>query len=328
MKKSLVVLWTALALAGLLITGCKKNDGTGPDANQAPPGVTNEQNAMQYYASNDGFVQNDEQTFDDKEIDPIDYGTFGKIDAAITPLRFGRFITSVTRTVNITVMPGDSIAIAHVHKDIIGTFKIKALNTNNDTVIIQKPFNDQSDRNVVFKRISSTDHFWARWIPVATSLVDGGTVAPNNLINLTKLQLFLPSGDTITVTDPLNYYLRFAWESRFNRFWKGVPILLAGQPIKLQATVVSSSPDTDIVALRYGFDFFHKRRARMVLVSEVNNGDGTYTRVYETSRTSPLYVHFHRGFFHMGVDAATKATLYDDTAPYAVSWWGIPYRVF
>ena len=43
---------------------------------------------------------------------------------------------------------------------------------------------------------------------------------------------------------------------------------------------------------------------------------------------APQYVHFHRGFFHMGIDAITRATLMDDVAPYSVSWWGIPYRVF
>jgi hypothetical protein len=30
----------------------------------------------------------------------------------------------------------------------------------------------------------------------------------------------------------------------------------------------------------------------------------------------------------MGVDVMTKGTLYDDVAPYAANWWGVPYRVF
>ena len=38
-------------------------------------------------------------------------------------------------------------------------------------------------------------------------------------------------------------------------------------------------------------------------------------------------MHFHRGFFNMAVDAMTNETLFDDTAPYSVSWWGAPYRV-
>jgi hypothetical protein len=91
----------------------------------------------------------------------------------------------------------------------------------------------------------------------------------------------------------------------------------------MRATLMSASPDTDVVALRYGFDGAHFRRNRMSLVNESNNGDGTYTRVYELR----WQVHFHRGFFHAGVDAMVKGTLFDDQAPYSVSWWGIPYRV-
>ena len=83
---------------------------------------------MQYFAKNDEFVANDEETFADKAVETFDYGTFGKVDAAITPLRWGRFVTSVTRTVTTTIQPGDTIAIAVVDKNIIGTLKIRGLN--------------------------------------------------------------------------------------------------------------------------------------------------------------------------------------------------------
>ena len=43
---------------------------------------------MKYFAQNDEFVVNDEVTFKDEEVQPFDYGTFGKIDAAVTPLAF------------------------------------------------------------------------------------------------------------------------------------------------------------------------------------------------------------------------------------------------
>ncbi|MBM2846931.1 MAG: hypothetical protein HW407_2243 [Bacteroidetes bacterium] len=105
---------------------------------------------------------------------------------------------------------------------------------------------------------------------------------------------------------------------------KDLPQLDPSARIVVQATVVSASPDTDLVALRYGVGTFQKRRFRMQLISEVNNGNGTYTRVYQ----GPFFVHFHRGFFHAGVDAITRGTLFDDATPYSASWWGIPYRVF
>lgn len=335
MKKSLAMLWMTLAVAALAITGCHKSDSVGP-VDVAPAGVTNEQLAIQAAATSDGFVQNDVVTFGDNELDPINYGNFGKVDASISPLRIGRFITSVTSNVTTTILPGDTLAMALIHKSFTGTFKIKGINGTGDTVTIQKAFTDTASRNIVFKRVGrDTMHYWRNWVPVASSLVDGHTVAPNNLINITMIQLFLANGDTVTVTDPSTYYLRYRWEfSLFGNagWWRGgrhdVPEVSGGQPVRLQATVVSSSADTDVVALRFGFDLFHKKRVQLALVSETKNADNTFTRVYEISRTSPQYWHFHTGWFNLGVDAMTKGTVYDDAAPYSVSWWGIPYRVF
>jgi len=103
-----------------------------------------------------------------------------------------------------------------------------------------------------------------------------------------------------------------------------VPELLEGQQLTMRVTVRSASADTDLVALRFGCDQLHKRRARMHFVSEEDNGDGTFTRTYERTWTVPPVP----GFFHVAVDAMTHGTVFDDAEPYAVSWWGVPYRVF
>jgi hypothetical protein len=318
MQRSLLI---ATVLVGLFVAGCNKDSGP---VDQAPAGVTNEEFAMKYYAANDEFVKNDEITFADQAIEPTDYGTFGKIDADVTPLRWGRFITSINKQVTITVQPGDTISISEIEKTITGTLKIRVKTGAGDTVIITKPFTDKSTRFIIFKRVGKdTDRFWLNWVPVASSLITGGTVEPNNLLSLTKLEMFLPNGDTVTVTDPSNYFLRYKWLRMFMGGRKDAPELTPGTFIKLCATLVSSSSDTDVVALRYGCDFFHARRMRMTLKSQIDNGNGTFTREYES--TWP--VHFHRGFFNAGVDAMTKGTLYDDQAAYSASWWGVPYRV-
>ena len=93
MKKSMLFLSSLLLAAGVLVSGCK--DSSGPEEEIAPSGVTNEEQAMKYYATSDEFVANDEVTIADAEVQPFDYGTFGKIDATVTPIRWGRFITSV-----------------------------------------------------------------------------------------------------------------------------------------------------------------------------------------------------------------------------------------
>jgi hypothetical protein len=327
MKKSLGTLWATAGLAVLIVSGCSKENNVVTDngGGTPPANVTNETSARTSLALSDPFVQNDQLTIADQEALPTNYGTFGKVEVGITPLRWGRIVTSVAVTTKDTVWQGDSIAIVHVHKVIEGNFIIKAVNTAGDTVTLQKPFTDGADRNIVFLRVSrNPKRYWTNWVPVATSFVDGGTSAPNNLINIVKLQIFWPNGDTITVTDPLGYFLRYRWLHMFQGGRKDVPELMGGQQVTLQATVVSASPDTDLVALRYGVGGFQRRRTRMQMVSEVNNGNGTFTRVYQT----PFFLHFHSGFFHAAVDAITRSTLYDDTAPYSSSWWGVPYRVF
>jgi hypothetical protein len=321
MKMQIGVLVVLAVLAGLGAMGCNKDLAPGE---MAPAGVTNEQSAMQYYAVNDEFVMNDEITFADKDVEPMDYSTFGRIDAAVTPLRWGRFVTSVARTVTIAVQPGDTLAIGKVEKTVQGNLKIRAKTESGDTVVITKPFTSMSTRYILFKRVArALEQYWLNWLPVASSLVNGGTIAPNNLIKIVELKQYVLNGDSITVTDPGAFFLRYRWFRIFLGGQKDTPKLAAGSTVRLRATVLSSSADTDVVCLRYGFDLLRGRRLRMNCVSVTGNGDGTCTRVFEISWA----VHFHAGFFTAGVDAMTKETLFDDQTPYAVNWWGLPYRV-
>jgi len=321
-----------LALAGsLLLQGCTSEDSVIDPLNQPPAGVNDEVAAIKYFALADEFSSNTEVTMEDGEMYPAEYGSVGKISADITPLRFGRFIRSVTRTVEVTMEPGDSIAVANVTKDIFGVFRIRGIDGDMDTVTVVKEFHDRAMKKMVFRRVArDTDRWWRNWIPVGTSLVAGGTVEPNDNIEITMTELFLPNGDTVVVTDPLSHLLRYRWEPMFApRDSAGhdrppVPELIDGQQLTMRVTVRSASPDTDLVALRFGCDALHKRRALMRLVSEEDNGDGTWTRAYERMWTVPP----PRGFFHVAVDAMTHGTIFDDEEPYSVSWWGVPYRVF
>lgn len=324
MKKSLALLWTMAATVGLLVVGCNKNTN-GPEVEGAPAGVTDEQSAMKYSAENDEFVKNDEQTFADEEVQPTDYGYLvGKVDAAITPLRWGRFVRNVTRRITIETQPGDTIAIAHVHKNIIGTLKIKGINGAGDTVIVEKPFNDESDRNVMFKRVRrGNERFWLNWIPVATSLVEGGTVA-NPQINIIKLEMITRGGDTITITDPQRFFLRYRWLRHLNGD-RDMAEVRGGDSVKIKVTLESASADTDLVALRFGFNSQFKNRAKMFLTRQTTGGSLGYVKTFERT----FNVQNRPGHFHAAVDAATKATLFDDSpSAYSVSWWGVPYRVF
>ena len=321
MKMSNAVVGGMLALGGLFIAGCTKHDG-GPVSGSS--GNLDEMQQIQTQALADPFVQSDQATFSDQSLQPTDYGSLGKIDAPITPLRWARFISGVSSTVTTTILPGDTTAVAHIVKTITGTFRIKGTEAGVDT-IISKPFTDVATRNLLMRKVNRVDT--AVWRPAGTSLVEGQTTPPpaNNAIKITQVQVF-SSTDTVTITDPTSFYLRYRWLPFHDGERKDCPELRGGDRVIIQATVVSASSDTDLVSLRYGFGFALAigRRQHMILISQTKNSDSTYTRVYQAT----WYSHFFTGFFNAGVDAVTRGTLYDDSLPYSASWWGIPYRVY
>ena len=329
MRRISVVAFAGVVVLGLLVAGCKKNDGP---SQTDPPGVVNETTALTYSAQNQPFVQNDELTFADRDTTASNTSTFMKVDTAIVPLRWGRFVSGVTRT--FTVNANDSVALVIIHRVITGNLVILVRNSPPaDTTqfhLVQKPFTDTTRRAIVFKRVSFTGLYINRWVPVATSLVNGGTLAPNNNIAIDQATLYLPAGDSLVVTDPDTTFLLYRWVRMFVHTAKNVPEFVAGDRIRLRVTVVSKDATGDVVALRYGVNLANHKRTLLQLVSSVDNNDGTYTRVYETplNPLAYLYMHVFSGWFHFGIDAITRVTLFDDSAPYSASWWAIPYRVF
>ena len=119
---------TAALAAALFAAGCSDDDNPVDPQNQPPPGATDETSAIRAFALSDGFSANDEATMDDGQMQPTEYGVTGKMAADITPLRFGRFITSVTKNVEVTYGPGDTTAEALVTKDILGVFRVRGIN--------------------------------------------------------------------------------------------------------------------------------------------------------------------------------------------------------
>lgn len=332
--KKLLLCAGVLAL-GSLVAGCQK-DVTGP-SEAGPNGVTNEQEAMKYYALNDEFVANDEVTLQDQAEENFEYGTFGlsKTEAAIIPVRWGRFITGVTKTVTTQIAPGDTIAYAVVEKTITGVLKMRGkLNPTDTTFVeIQKPFVDASKRNIIFRRIAQNkERFWLNWVPVATSLVVGGTTTPTQPIKITAVQFVRGTGDTLTIADPLAHYMRYRWLN----FWlkdskDNVLEVSAGSAVRMRVMVTSTDRDTDLVFLRFGFSATNRHRLPLECVYVKDNNDGTYTRIFQTygvRRLVPPAMHLYTGYFNLTLDAVTRSTLFtDDVNTYAVSWWGVPYRV-
>ncbi len=323
--RTALVIFCGVCLAGaLLMSGCKK-DSSGPnDMGSSQAAMV--QSAMESSAATDAFVSNDELAFADSRVAPTNYDeTLAKLDSAVTPLRWGRFITSITRTATIASTSGDTAGVVRIERTIVGVLKIQT--SGGDT--LSKPFTDKSVRDVIVRRLPHSDSTAVlTWRPVATSLVSGSTqnlTGTGNSIAITQV-VINAGGNTLTITNPLTFWLRYGWGLGFRDCKANVPEFKMNDSLVVNATVMSQSADTDMVVLRHGFGLqsLHFRRGRMSLVSQTGpDANGFYTRVYELH----LQPRFGLGFFHVGIDAVTRATLYDSSAPYSVSWWGVPYAV-
>ena len=100
--------------------------------------------------------------------------------------------------------------------------------------------------------------------------------------------------------------------------------LFLNLPLRVQATVTSSAPDSDFVYVhRPSFSAGQwQYRAHMNLVSSTPNGDGTFTRVYEIS-----WKGVWQGRNNMLVSAVTRGSILDDIVPFSSQIWGVPFIV-
>jgi len=235
-----------------------------------------------------------------------------KTSAAIIPIVWGRQVTSVSRTVSFEDL-ADTVVIATIIKTISGNVKIAALDSLQDTTvaIVSKPFTETLTRKVKFFKIANTNRIRDNWRMREISALKGGTL--NSLITIDQLQAIIGT-DTLTVTDPNEYYLRFAGFGG-----RQMPSLGMTTPITVRITVTSTESDTDFVMLHRPA-MMRPLHRRAILVSET--GSGPYTRVYEFSWDSHI-----KGRHHFYVSAVTRNSLFDDAAPWATQLWGFPYLV-
>lgn len=329
--KKLSVLLFVVPLVGLMLAGCSKDDGVSSpqDPNDQLYGsAQTDQQFFELYAQNDEYSTADETSMNDgDQPQSLDDLAIGKVTTPVRPLRWARFIRTFNRQVTLDSVTADSLAYLTVTKTWQGVLLIAATYDDTSSVpdtVLRKPFTSQAKKRVIFKRIANTSVRWRNWRPVAISLIEGGTTS-SSAISITQAKLLFERAgvrDSIVVTDPNSTFLRF--RRIFDVQAQEIPDILGGQEVTLQVTVVSADPDTDHVVLRYGFsrDGLHRRRVRLHLVSESFDGS-VYTRVYQRTYT----MHFFRGVFCAAIDASTHSTMFDDAAPVATSFWGIPYVV-
>jgi len=286
-----------LPLLLALVTGCSKS------SNVVAPTSSSGSSGPDQAQVQDAMDRHPEM------VDDGIYGTEGSVsiasnapigaDAAITPLTYWRTITKIDRQLEFAFTDPDTTgapttAVVTVHRFLSGEFNILTGDVPVDSTrtVIHKPLHDHWVRRLLFKRVPETTDPDVRWRLAAISGVKVTSRGATTLITSLRVQ----SGplDT-TLTDPLAFH-------RLRR-------ILRLEPNAQVTLTVTTSRNDDIVVL-------HHRDKRFRFH---NNGDNTYTGVWTVGAAD--------GLQHFGVNALSRGTLYDDSAPYDSQSWIFPYVV-
>lgn len=293
----------------ILVTGCQ-NSPVEPVTSEP----TTDKQAMEQIIEQDSSITSFEPNYNEDDV----MGFLGKTQTDIYPIKVGNRFRLVNRNVNVTIL-GDS-AFATVTRTYEGVLLIAAVYDTASIIpdtLIRKPFTSVVTRNLIFKKVANTNFPARNWKLVAISLPEGGTLSPN--IDLTKVTMFLPSGDTLLITSPNEYFL-----SRNIARWRQIPLINRNQPVTIRVELFSSYDADDFVTLTYGADIkgLNRAKKKFVLISSTPSGTG-FEKVYEQTFTT----HQFPGFYHAIINAYPKQVLFDDAAPVENEMWGIPYAV-
>jgi hypothetical protein len=303
MKWKLLVGLGAVAAVAVLLSGCTSS--TEP--------VEDELGVMKTMIESDPLFTSDKMMLSD-----ADQFNLSKATSPILPIAWGRRVDTATRSMTFQRF-GDTLVVATILHTMSGQIKIAHRDTVQDTtLIVSKPFVESTTRKVRFTRIARTDNPRANWRFREVSGVDGGTTS-NTAIAFLELTAYI-GNDTLTVTNPTDFFLRFA-----DFAGRHVPSIGSTAPVTVQLTLTSTESDTDLVFIHRPFQWLNSSvlrpaRVRMNLISQT--GSGPFTRVYEYTWSSHV-----QGRHHFFVSGITRNSLFDDVAPWSTKIWGIPYLV-
>lgn len=295
-----------------LLAGCSRPGTVSGPESPGPSGAAADQAEVSaVLASQPSYVDDEvsespEQTSLESSASPSGAGdaSLFSVEAAIRPLAFWRQIRSVERRFEFAWADTDSTGrpttvVVTAHRLMFGSFNILVADevpegSPPEAHVIHKPLADHGVRRLLLKRVPVPDATSDRraWRLVATSGVKITSREATTRIESLRIQ----SGplDT-TITDPLAFF-------RLRAMLKFDPLA----DVTLTATTLRND---DIVLL-----YLRDRRARFH-----NNGDNTYSARFRVPDLTGLH--------HVGVNALSNGTLFDDTAPYDSQSWIEPYLV-
>lgn len=306
-----VFLLLVSVLLVVIVSGCK-------DAAVDPPNTepATDREAMQKMVEEDSSITSFEPNYNDEGA----VAFLGKTNADIYPFRIGTKVRVVQRSFTVDIV-GDT-AYGTYSKSFEGVLLIAAsydsAATSPDT-LIQKPFTSVITRKIIFIRVGNSNRPMQNWRIAAISLPEGGTTLVPDNIDILKVTITLPDGNTFVIDSPNEYFL-----SRGPGWWHAIPVITFGQSVNVELELTSIYEEPDFVVLTYGAGRLGNTRAkkRFELISTAPGGLG-YVRVYNQTFTALQLP----GFFHAVITAFPKQTIYDDSASVELDVWGIPYAV-
>ena len=296
-----------LPLLLALLTGCSGRGVVNAPDDSASGTSQDQAEVASTVASNPSYVDDElAESADQTSVSAAaaasgDAGTLG-VETAIRPLTFWRDIRDVERRFEFAFTDTDSTgrpttAVVTIHKLFRGSFNILVADdvpegSPSEAHVIHKPLADHWVRRLLLKRVRLAESDRKAWRIVATSGVK--ITSRNATTRIESLRIQSGPLDT-TITEPLAFF-------RLRAILKLDP----GADVTLTATTLRND-DVVLLYLRHRRDRFH------------NNGDNTYTAVFQAPDLAGLH--------HVGVNALSHGTLFDDAAPYDSQSWIEPYLV-
>lgn len=312
LKKLLSIALVVMAV--IWLTGCSKDNVV--ENNDI---VSSDQAALESIADSDEDLASFMPNYN--EDNAMNFA-LGKTSTEVYPVKVGQKMTLLSRTLDLEI-DGDT-AYGKLTKTFTGFLVIAASydpvvpgDTSAVDTVIEKPFSTTITRNIIFVKKAKTKRPIDNWKIAAISLPEGGTLTDG--IEITKLTMYLPNGDTLLITSPNDYYLYKGIPAK-----KQIPSFTRGENTVIRLEVRSAYADTDFVTVTYGADKRGMNRMkRKFELKESVPDNGQYLKVYELTTKA----HQGLGHFHAVVNVIPKPSIFDDAAPVEESTWGVPYIV-
>jgi hypothetical protein len=304
MRSHLPLGWVALGLLAALASGCGTST-TAPGPNSATDGgqVATTLSATATL-TDDGLAEDASQTSAaSASVGPAGEG-FAEplsVQATIKPHTWWQKVTAETPTWSFAFSDTDTTGhpracIATLSKHMTGSLFIVPASAADTTQpdlahTITKPLDKTLTRKILLSRLQ----FNGKWVWKVVQVTGAFVTTPGATTTIVNIHLHSKSGVDTTVTDPLQWFaLRH--------------VIKFGTSDSVTVTVKTMRSD-DVVYI-HRWDWRHRLH---------NNLDGTYSFSWVTSAWG--------GWRYFGIQAMSRGSIYDDTLPFDMQAWHLPFRV-